>query len=55
MILTNLEGDGIQWRLGLRRNWKGRGTQEGAEEGKTSHPEEGTVLFREERGNLMGE
>jgi len=36
-------------------NWKGHGTQEGTGEREQVTLREGTVLFREGKGKLMGE
>jgi len=42
-------------RTKLPSSWKGCGTQEGAEEREQVTLREGIVLFREEKGKLMGE
>ena len=42
-------------RTRLPSSWKGHGTQEGAGEREPVTLNEGTVLFREEKGELMGE
>jgi len=42
-------------RTKLPSSWKGCGIQEGAEEREQVTLREGTVLFREGKGKLMGE
>jgi len=42
-------------RTKLPSSWKGCGTQEGAGEREQVTLREGTVLFREGKGKLMGE